>query len=533
MLANPYRWQEDRPEHAVTRGDLVARVERHLRRGVAVKLVGGRGMGKSVLLRQVEACFAGDPDTRVVFVAGPPEEATVPACVRDIAALLGLDALPRLTMDTMMEATSAVGAQRLILLIDEADQYVLLDPLERAGHLARAWFNRLEGLRKAWQGRIGIVIAGGLGILHVAHVLGSGLLSRAETCVVEPFEEADLRQLAAPFATRQADLDDETVAIREGGLGDDAIATLAALSGGNPALATFGLERLWGSDGDPIQVLRAEFGEFAASHGDFLRAVHAGVSYRGLVASPGQILSLVKQRSGSIAQETLRALCAEDKSPVDVAQAVQLLQAAGLVRVSGSIQADPLHIYPIASIVNLPSQAATGADPVERLNADIAAILALMHRFGRDFHGKQDLLEEKVFSSSLAVALKLLGWQEVVREVVQAAGYLDLRVGLRQGSLHGHAVVESKIWLHSGYKEVQKQVDAYRVFDTLHAVVVMFGARKVAGWAEDYELSCLNECSFERQPTPPDLVGYWRAETKDVGGSRRTEHFLVQIPKRS
>jgi hypothetical protein len=239
MAPNPYRWQQDRPEHTVARGGLASRIVGHLRRGVAVKLVGGRGMGKSVLLRQIEASFADDPDARVVFVDDPPGEATIPASIRDIAERLGLDMPPRSTMNSVMEAAEKRGAQRLVLLIDEADQYVLLDPAERAGHFARAWFNHIEGFRKAWTGRVGVVVAGGLGLLHVAHVLGSGPLSRAETCVMEPFGEAELRHLAAPFEGSG------------GGLGEDVLAALGALSGGNAALATFGLERLWGSDGAP------------------------------------------------------------------------------------------------------------------------------------------------------------------------------------------------------------------------------------------------------------------------------------------
>lgn len=82
--------------------------------------------------------------------------------------------------------------------------------------------------------------------------------------------------------------------------------TLEALSGGNPALATYGLEQLWESDGQPIQVLRTAFGEFTSRHGDFLRAVHDAVSHRGLVAAPGRILEIVRQRAGSVPQQVLR-----------------------------------------------------------------------------------------------------------------------------------------------------------------------------------------------------------------------------------
>jgi hypothetical protein len=516
MAANPYRWQHDQPAHVVARKDLVGEIEGHLRRGVAVKLVGGRGMGKSVLLRQVQACFADEPDTRAVLVPGPPDEGTLVACVQDIAVRLGGGPLARMTMDTVMEAAATRGIERLILLVDEADQYVLLGP---PGEFARTWFNRLEALRKAWMDRVAVVIAGGLGILHIGHVLGSGLVSRAETCVAERFGLAELRELAEPFAMCNR------------ALGDDALETLEALSGGNPALATFGLEQLREADGEPVQVFRTAFGEFASRHGDFLRAVHDAVSHHGLLAAPGQILEVVRQSAGSVSQQVLRAACTVDNPPVDVAQAVQLLQAAGLIGVSGSVHADPLQIHPIASIVNLPTRPAADIDPTERLDADVAAVLAQLHRFGRDFHGGKDLLEEQVFSSLLAVGLTLLGWSAVEREAVQAAGYPDLLVRMTQDGLRGHVLIETKIWPRNDYKEIQSQLDAYCVSDTIHAVAVMLGAREVAGWADQYERDCLAGCVVSRRSTPPDLVGCWRVETSNK--LQQTTHFVVQIPKRT
>lgn len=517
MTVNPYRWQHDQPAHIVARDDLVGQIERHLRRGVAVKLVGGRGMGKSVLLRQVQARFASESDTRAVLIPGPPEEGTIVACVQDIATRLGVDPQTPKTMDAVMEAAATQGIERLILLVDEADQYVLLG---NPGDLARAWFNRLEAFRKAWMDRVAIVIAGGLGILHLGHVLGSGLLSRAETCVAERFGLTALQHLAEPFAARGGHLD------------DCVIEALAALSGGNPALATYGLEQLWASHEEPIQVLRAAFGEFMFRHVDFLHAVQDAVSHRGLVAAPGRILEIVRQSAGSVPQQELRDACAEDDPPVDVAQAVQLLQAAGLVGVSGSVHADPLRIYPVASIVNLPTRRAVDVDPRDRFDADVAAVLAQLHRFGRDFHGKKDLLEEQVFSSLLAVGLTLLGWAAVDREATQAGGYPDLRVRMSQDGLRGHIVVETKIWPRNDYKDIQAQLDAYQVSDTIHTVAVTLGAREVVGWAEEYERECLGGCTVLRRSSPSDLVGCWRVES-NLNRPRQSTHFVVQIPKRT
>ena len=225
----------------------------------------------------------------------------------------------------------------------------------------------------------------------------------------------------------------------------------------------------------------------------------------------------------------LREACEEDESPIDVAQAVQLLQAAGLVGVSGSVHADPLQIHPIASIINLPARRATDADPADRLDADIAIVLAQLHRFGRDFHGSSALLEEQVFSSLLAVALTSLGWPAIVRETVQAAGYLDLRVQMTKDG-HEHAVIEVKIWPRNDYKDIQTQLDAYRVSATHHAVAVTLGERSSIGWADEYERKCLTGGVIVRRSTPPDLVGCWRVETAN---QQQTTHFLVQVPKRT
>jgi len=245
-----------------------------------------------------------------------------------------------------------------------------------------------------------------------------------------------------------------------------------------------------------------------------------------------RILEIVRQSSGSIPQQTLRDACGVDDPPVDVMQAVQLLQAAGLVGVSGSMHADPLQVRPIASIVNLPRRPAAHADPIDRLDADVAAVLAQLHRFGRDFHGKDELLEEQVFSSVLAVGLKSLGWSTADRELLQAAGFPDLRV--TGHGLNGHAVIEVKIWPRNDYKEIQAQLDAYRVSDSVHAIAVMLGARKADRWAEDYVRECLTGCSSSECSTPPDLVGCWRVETlSPADRPLRTTHFLVQIPKRA
>lgn len=518
-MRNPYRWQADRPDRPVPRAEFRDELIAPLRDGRAVKLVGGRGMGKSVVLQQVRAHFECEPDARVVLVPGPPEEATLPAFVADIAHRLNVAPLPRASMDLLMEALDSVGVNRLVVLLDEIDQYVLLDG---RGELARAWLNRLETLRKSWTDRFAIVVAGGLGLLHVSHVLGSGLLSRAESVLARPFDLEELRTLALPLAERGLSI------------GDDTLHALAALSGGNPALATYGLGRLWDAGDSGVRTLETVFAEFPERHADFVRAVHDGVSHRGLVGAPGRVLRVLQRRAGALAQAELRAACAGDDPPVDVTQALQLLLAAGLVHVHGLTISDPVQVHPVSSILNMSTIADAAGDPVQRLVVDVAATLGQLHRFGRDFHGDKDILHEQVFSSLLAVGLSLLGWRDVDRESVQAAGFLDLRVRVRHPGLDGHVVLETKIWPRSGYADIQRQVDDYRVSETLHGIAVMIGVRGVEGWAAEYEQTCLAGLQFTLLSTPPDVVAHWRVEQPASNGSvRRTDHFLVQVPKRS
>jgi len=100
--------------------------------------------------------------------------------------------------------------------------------------------------------------------------------------------------------------------------------------------------------------------------------------------------------------------------------------------------------------------------------------------------------------------------------------------------VNGHAVIEMKIWTHNDYTDIQSQLEAYRVSDTVHTIAVMLGIRKIDGWADDYERKCLARCTIVRRSTPPDLVGCWRVETSSPGsGLQRTTHFLVQVPKRT
>lgn len=517
-MENPYRWHLDNPSHVVSRDALLDDVIAQMRRGNALKLVGGRGMGKSVALRLLEQRFASEPGTRVVRLHGPPEEPTMAAAVRAIARGLGVASPEDNSLDVLMEDLSKLGATRVVALIDEVDQYVLLDG---TGNFARIWFNRIETLRKAWPDQFSVLIAGGVGLLHVSHVLGSGLVSRAEERVMRPFTASEMVRLCEPLERRGVRVDPISLEV------------LRSLSGGNPALATWGLAQAWEEGAATRDLFERSFTSFREGHSDFVRAVHDGVSRRGMVGAPARVLSVVQAFAGEVPQRALREACAGDESPIDVGQALKVLIAAGLVDVDESMARDPVHARLVASILNMePAQTIEG-DVLASVTAHVASALGQMHRFGRDFHDDDGLLQEQVFSSMLAVALGQVGWRRLValREPIQRAGFPDLRVEQRGGA--GHVVIETKIWPRNDYTQIQQQIDDYTVSDTRHAIAVMIGDRKVDGWAREYEAKCLSGCSFTALPTPPDLVGAWRVERVDSEGLvRRTDHLLVQVSKR-
>lgn len=518
MGPNPYRWHQDQPGHVVPRPGFLAEIEAYLHRGAAVKLVGGRGMGKSVALRQIRDRLSVTKETSVVLIPVPPAVDTHLGCLEDLVRRLKLTSVEALTLDGIMEAAERAGTTRIVLLLDEIDQFLI----DGRGSLAVRWLNLLEATRKSWMDRFAVMIAGGLGTLHLGHVLGSGLLSRAETVISAPFSLDELRVLAEPLTQRGTPL------------GDAELEILAALSGGNPALATYALGELWGREGAAGLALQDIFAEFPARHRDFLESVKSGVSHRGLVGAPGRVLEKIRAGSGPVQQAVLRAACDGDEPPVDVVQALQILEAAGLVRVSGSRLADPVVAHAVASILNVTQVAAIGANPVERLLRDISGALGQFHRFGRDFHGKDGLLLEDTFSAFLAVVLAMLGWTGIRREMVQAAGYVDLHLQIAQSGMNGHVVLETKIWPRNGYEKIQDQIHDYWVSDTMWGVAVVLGSRGVATWSEDYEAACLAGRNFTRQTTSQDLVAHWRVEEIDAHGNPRTsDHFLVQIPKRS
>lgn len=530
MKPNPYFWQGHDPSRQVLRTAMVDAITDTVRQGAAVKVIGGRGMGKSVLLDQVAARLGGEPGTRVALVGGPPEDATVPGAVRALAARLGVRDLELPSLADLLDRVLDEDVTRLVVLFDEADQYVTAGGAD--GAFARSWFSKLETIRKEYRSRFNVVFAGGLGLIYLEQELGSAIVSRAAECVLDPFTSAEIEELAQPFQEDDRPLD------------DTCLEALRVRSGGNPALVTYGLQYLWDRGAPSIQLLDRAFITFREKNGSFIRAVRASVSQHDRLDAPWRVLEMIRQNAGSVSLHRLRKACAPRKgesTTIDSKEALTLLRAAGLVRIAGSALADPVVAWPVASILNFPEMPTSSEDhdPIERLVLDVCAVLASMHRFARDFHqthGKSGLFHEEAYSSMIAMGLVLLGWQEIEREPVQAAGFPDIKVtSVTQESLRGHILIEAKVWRQESHNSgVQQQLDEYQVANTQHRVVVTLGERKAEGWPEEYERVCLTGLTFERLPTPPDLVGRWRVRQPGSNGQDLlTDHLLVQLPKRT
>ena len=69
-MKNPYDWTQQNPQVELSRPELAATVE-GLRRGRSFILLAGRGMGKSVFLRQLQRELERSPDVHVFLFPEP------------------------------------------------------------------------------------------------------------------------------------------------------------------------------------------------------------------------------------------------------------------------------------------------------------------------------------------------------------------------------------------------------------------------------------------------------------------------------
>jgi len=490
-------------------------------------------MGKSVLLRQVKAAADALPDVTTILFSAPPVDLTPERCLDTLARSLGLTLPQPLGATDLLLAFRAQypEVQLLLLLFDEFDRYAHIPAVSASQSAGRRFFNDLEAARRDLPG-IGIAAAGSIGIFVFRDILGSSFLARAEQFRLSPFDRSQLRDLASPFADHGRPL------------GEDALDALHLASGGNPALATFGLQELWDDrDSAPTEHRVMEiFTGFRERHREFLRDIEQSFSDPALSQAPQRVLDLVKRSGGTISRLDLQEACrAVDGSlRLDFIDVLHLLSASGLVQVEGSLVTDdPVSVRPVTSILSLPQVSLSRGGLRERFLYDLAHLLERLHAASADFFRsggpgeEKKLLPEAVFACFLDLGLGLLGWL-VEREAQQAAGRTDLKV--RRGSSSETAVVEVKIWGRNDYQDVHRQIESYWTVGTVAGAVVMITDREIPDWPGSYRSQCLNPHDVlpitKTSPGSPIRAQLSYTSTTPDGMTAYLDHFLLRLPRR-
>ncbi len=183
---NPYDWKRHRPRVEVPRAAVDAMAD-ELRDGTSGVLLAGRGMGKSVFLRQVARRLESLDDVRVALFAESPARLTVASCLEALAQELGVDVPGALHASDVLAAYSRREdvPERLVLLYDELDRYARSPEGRLADPPGRSFFNSLESARRDTP-ELGVLAAGSIGVFAFRDVLGSSFLARADKVRIAP-----------------------------------------------------------------------------------------------------------------------------------------------------------------------------------------------------------------------------------------------------------------------------------------------------------------------------------------------------------
>ena len=520
---NPYDWNSANPKIHLPRSQQVAETTKELLKGRVVVVIGGRGMGKSVFLRDVEAALSESPGVRIVPMK-PPVEMTAAACRSQLTSALGTATGSELEAE-LVEYFNGRDGEQLVLVYDELEGYALDATSSTSPNL---FFNRLEAARKSLDGRLCVLAAGSVNVIRLAHEIGSVLLSRAMAIYLPAFDTGELRQLARPLFMESGTEDDEETTI-------ELLATLRALTGGSPALAAYGLEQLWERGEVSPAALLAAYLDFGQTHGwfvkGFARSLGLGTDFPG----PANIWRHMLSAPGPYTREALRRAAGPDSAVNGLVldECLGVLQGSGVARFSGPMNADPLHAEAVPSILTnvfegLLGEAAPDSESAPaRLRADLVRVVRYMRRFAADFfHGpkeKRDIVPEATMCAVLAISMQQAGWS-TSREALQGPGRTDLLL-THPAHPDCHAVVEVKIWPRN-VGSVHEQVSSYALEGTAALAVVTFGGGVKDDWTRAYPSRCFG--GDHRPETEGDVIVY--SAPADRG--RFIDHVLLHLPKR-
>lgn len=524
---NPYDWQRHRPEVEVARSEVSSVVDK-LRRGKSGVLLAGRGMGKSVFLRQLHGELSGVDGVHVLLFSEPPAELTVKAFLETLARRLGVEVEAPLGTRELIESYFEKEGSRplLVLLYDELDRYAPVSHLAIETPPGRQFFNNLESVRRDLP--VGVLAAGSIGVFGFRDAFGSSFMARADAVRLKPFAADEVETLAEPFAERGRALNAET------------LEALHLMSGGNPALVSYGLESLWSLPEPTERDVARTFARFQQENRDFIRDFQLAFSAPGLSEAPARVWELIQRGSETISHRELADACKTSNGSLDLdfADVLDVLESAGLIRLINPPQIDPVRVRPVTGVLSLPRASPPESRFVERFRGDLERLLSRIHAGAADFFrpgtgGRpKQLVPEAVFSAFLALGFELLGWRSE-RESQRGAGRTDVRLRLRDAP--DIALIEVKIWGRHGYREAHRQLEGYWTDDVTAGAVVMLTDAEIADWTDVYRRECLVPLGLEAELSVPEasqIQARFECRTQTTDGLRpHVDHLLLRVPR--
>jgi hypothetical protein len=510
-----------------------------MRAGGSGYLVGCRGMGKTVFMNQLKEDLRG-PEREVFMFPTAGPEPSIAASIRAIA-------------DEMVKASSAWSEPekfqdklrthskqgKLRELFDlylaaappSVDSLVLLyDELDAYAGFGRPFFSEIEDIRKNANGSIVIFAAGGLGLVALDTLLGSSFFSRLMPEILEPFDMENLTRLAEPFEERGSPLSLEV------------LETLLLATGGNVALATFGLQNLWPIDAPSARDVTEVFIRFQNKHTkEFIDKIRDPVFDSEISSAPERVWRALQRSSGRMTQEHVRELIkeAKGKQRIKVQWVFDMLRSTGLIRAADdAYRRANIEIEIIPSILTLDVQEAqtTKESLREQLVADLCEVLASIHRTGPDFFfarsdGNKQIVPESVLSAILVLSLEPRGWK-VEREAQSGAGRTDIKARHAEFGERA-AVIEIKLWGRNDHEVIHLQVTDYWSDGVEALATVMVADLHDQNWPDTYEEKCLRNKvpHHERRNPPAAVTGHFVARTEGCPVPQ-VDHFLLRLPRR-
>jgi hypothetical protein len=547
---NLYSWTTEKPTHVVERKALLEQATNACLKGEgAFVLLGTRGMGKSVFLahlyeritkiEEFEAIRFDRPPSSssmmdalvtelIAKASGPTGDKINEAFAKRLRDLQARDKIVEIFEEYLTERSGSI--ERIVLMYDELDAYA-------EAHRAKAgrdYFDALEAARKKLDRRLFVVVAGGGGMLALKTILGSSIFSRESRTVLEPFERDELIELAEPF--RQ---------MRGQELSEDIIDALLSLSGGNLALATYGLQELWEVDEPSLHHLTAAFNAFFEFHSSFVSSIRGAIFGFDKSEIPYYVWRHFKDNGGLLAKRDLELLRGKHQVEQKIAHIdiFDMLRASGLVRIKGSARnADPIEATLIPSILSFEDTDTTRTPATslqEQLRNDLLDVMALVHQWTPSFYrpGKKatkktveekQLVPEANFATVIAVYLHAKGWKANL-ESMSGAGFADIKAEHPRFS-NEEAIIEVKIWPRH-IDEIHNQVKSYFTRGVKALATLVIGELQDTTWKDDYETRCLKG-KVDGTSTWKQLERPWEGYFEALWESRVVEHFLLRLPAR-